>query len=101
MTIRFSTILRVFCQILIVLLQGTLLAWASAAPIVWIVRDGLGPDSTDSGWVRGIVKFLVIWGVPALILAVPLFVLTRIERWWARSAEVRQTQGPTQNTVDT
>jgi hypothetical protein len=65
---------------LIVLLQALLVTWVACAPIVWIVRDGLGPDSQETGWVRGIFKFVVMWGVPALVLAVPLIGLLHLER---------------------
>ena len=89
---RFSGVLRFICQLLMAILLGTLVAWASAAPIVWIVRDGLGPDGVDSGWAWSVVKFLVLWGVPALILAVPWFALSRLERRLARKVEMQREQ---------
>jgi hypothetical protein len=63
-----------------VLLLGALVAWASAAPVVWIVRDGLGPGMVESEWPRSVFKFLVIWGVPAIVLVVPLIVLWILDR---------------------
>jgi hypothetical protein len=61
------------------ILTGALVAWAAAAPLVWILRDGLGPDAVDSDGVRAAFKLLVGWGVPALALAVPLAVLSVAE----------------------
>ena len=57
------------------------LIWAACAPLVWILRDGLGPDSHDSGWALSVFKFAVAWGVPALALAVPLCGLVLVDRW--------------------
>jgi hypothetical protein len=57
-----------------------LLTWIACAPIVWIVRDGLGPDSVESGWTMSAYKFAVLWGTPAVVLAVTLLVLARIGR---------------------
>jgi hypothetical protein len=84
MTIPWSGVLRLFLQLLTILLQAALLVWAGAAPLVWIVRDGLGPDSVESGWGMSVVKFVVMWGLPALFLVVPLFVLSRVDRRLAR-----------------
>ncbi len=71
---------RFFLQFLIVVLQAGLLVWATCAPLVWILRDGLGPDSPETGWAWAVFKFAVQWTVPALALAVPLFALSRVER---------------------
>jgi len=85
---RPHAVLRFGLRILMGLLQGCLLAWAGCAPIVWIVRDGLGPDSQESGWVLGLWKTAVVWGVPALALAVPLYGLVLLDR---RLAVARRT----------
>lgn len=70
-----------FClQLLIALLQAGLLVWAACAPLVWILRDGLGPDSRESGWGLSLLKFAVQWGAPALALAVPLYGLWFVDR---------------------
>ncbi len=74
------TVLRFFLQLLMVILQAALICWAGLAPIVWIVRDGLGPDSQETGWGLALLKFAVIWGVPALVLAVPLYGLSLFDR---------------------
>ena len=63
--------------------------WKRLAPIVWTVRDGLGPDSQDSGWVAGGFQFAGIWGMPALVLAMPLFGYAFIK---CRLAVVSQTR---------
>jgi hypothetical protein len=86
MAIRLSGVGRVVLQLLIAILQAGLLVWAACSPLAWILRDGLGPDSVESGWALSVIKFLGLWGVPALALAVPLFVLSRVERRLARPA---------------
>jgi hypothetical protein len=48
-------------------------------PLVRIVRDGLGPDSHDSGWIAGAFMFAGMWGIPALALAGPLYGRTFIK----------------------
>lgn len=80
MTKRWAGVLRFGRMVLRQILLGLLLAWASAAPIVWILRDGLGPDSVETGWIEGGVKFLVLWGLPALVVVVPLGLLALIDR---------------------
>ena len=57
------------------------------APLVWILRDGLGPDSQESGWGLGLIKFAVQWCIPALVLAVPLYGLWLLERRLAAGKE--------------
>ena len=64
----------------ITLLQALLITWAMVLPIVWILRDGLGPDSKDTVGLMAILKTLTIWGVPALVLVVPLCGLIWLER---------------------
>jgi hypothetical protein len=80
MPMPMSRVGRSILDLVIALLQALLLTWIACAPIVWIVRDGLGPDSVDSGWAMSAYKFAVMWGTPALVLAVPLFVLARVRR---------------------
>jgi hypothetical protein len=70
-----------FClQLLMGLLQAGLIVWAFYAPLVWILRDGLGPDSHETGWGKSLCKFAVGWGLPALVLAVALYSLGRVAR---------------------
>jgi hypothetical protein len=61
-------------------LFAALLTWVAAAPLVWILRDGLGPDMVETDGLTSLLKFLVQWSVPAAVLAVPLVVLWVIER---------------------
>ncbi len=74
------SVVRFCLQLLIALLQAGLFVWALCAPLVWILRDGLGPDSRESGWGLSILKFAVGWGVPTLALAVPMFGLVLMNR---------------------
>jgi hypothetical protein len=37
-------------------------------------------DSQDSGWVAGAFQFAGIWGIPVLVLAMPLFGYAFIKR---------------------
>ena len=62
------------------LLLAALLFWILAAPLIWILRDGLGPDAVDSVGLKAVLKFLVGWGPPALVLALPLIGLWYLER---------------------
>src|SRR5438045_2599040 len=64
MALRWTGILRACREILSAILIASLLVWVATAPLVWILRDGLGPDQVDSGWVRSVFRFLVGWGVP-------------------------------------
>jgi hypothetical protein len=84
-----------FClQLLTALLQGGLLVWVGCAPLVWIMRDGLGPDSHESGWGLALLKFAVGWGVPALALAVPLYGLWLVDRRLADARSVGKAGDP-------
>src|SRR3954451_647823 len=79
-----------FClHLLIVILQALLITWMACAPIVWIVRDGLGPDSVETTWPGSVLKFLVAWTGPALLLAAPLLALSIVNRRLAAPADLR------------
>lgn len=71
-------------RVCVAILLGLLLTWGLCAPLVWILRDGLGPDSIESGWSSGIYKFALMWSGPALALLPPLvglrFLGRRMER---------------------
>jgi hypothetical protein len=71
---------RVCCLVGQVALAAALLTWVGAAPLVWILRDGLGPDMVESVGARAVLKFLVGWGAPALALALPLAGLSVVQR---------------------
>jgi hypothetical protein len=47
---RLAGVVRFFCQTLIVGFQAMLLVWVAAAPLIWFLRYGLGPDMVESGW---------------------------------------------------
>jgi hypothetical protein len=51
----------------------------------WPARRQIVCKASVNGWALSVSKFLVIWGVPALALGAPLFVLSRVERRRARS----------------
>jgi hypothetical protein len=72
MSSRLAWMTRFCVQFFIVILQALLTVWVMCAPLVWIVRDGLGSDSHDSGWPLALVKVSAQWGLPALLLAAPL-----------------------------
>ncbi|HTU92384.1 MAG TPA: hypothetical protein VMF69_20045 [Gemmataceae bacterium] len=71
---------RVCCLIGKIILLAVLVTWVTAAPLVWILRDGLGPDMVETSGLKAAFKFLVCWGVPALAISVPLVGLSLIER---------------------
>jgi hypothetical protein len=73
-----------------VLLQAGLFVWVLCAPLVWILRDGLGPNSHESGWGLSLWKFGVGWGVPALVLALPLYGLWLVDRRVAAGSPARE-----------
>jgi hypothetical protein len=80
MAIRWSGVARGCCLIGKMVLMAVLVTWVTAAPLVWILRDGLRPGMVESAGTQVAFKFLVCWGVPALMLAVPLVGLWLIER---------------------
>ncbi|WP_406696332.1 hypothetical protein V5E97_35600 [Singulisphaera sp. Ch08] len=75
-----NSALRDFLRLLILILQAGLIVWTACVPLVWILRDGLGPDAADSGWPWSVFKFAVRWGVPSLALALPLHGLSFVDR---------------------
>jgi hypothetical protein len=80
MAIRLRGVARVCCVIGKVVLMAVLVTWVVAASLVWILRDGLAQGMIESAGTQAVAKFLVCWGVPALVLAVPLVGLSAIER---------------------
>lgn len=77
---RLAGLMKTCRQTLKGILLGALASWVAAAPLVWILRDGLGPDQIDSGWPWSVFKFLGGWGLPALVLAAPLLALWLVDR---------------------
>ncbi|MBN9520253.1 hypothetical protein J0H58_17280 [bacterium] len=61
-------------------LLAALLAWIAAAPVLWILRDGLGPDAVDTAGGRALGRFAVVWGLPALAFGVSVLGLTLAQR---------------------
>jgi hypothetical protein len=57
-----------------------LASWLLAAPLIWILRDGLGPKSVDSTGISAVTRFLAVWGFPTLVLVVLLVGLSGISR---------------------
>lgn len=80
MAIDWSTVARGGRWIIKVVLLALLVNWVAAAPLVWILRDGLAPGMVESVGMQAVWKFLVGWGVPALMLAAPLAGLAMLER---------------------
>ena len=93
MSPRLAWVVRFCVQFFIVILQALLVVWVMCAPLVWIVRDGLGPDSHESGWSLALIKFSSQWGIPALVLAAPLYGLSLVHRRLANGpARVNQSK---------
>jgi hypothetical protein len=86
---RFRSVATFCLRLLAVILQALLGTWAACAPIVWIVRDGLGPGSVETTWPGSVLKFLVAWIGPALLLAAPRLVLSTVNRRLAAAANLR------------
>jgi hypothetical protein len=60
----------------------TLGVWATACPFLWILRDGLGPDSVETtGWaaVRKFTPMLLIGAV-----TVGCLMVLHLGEWWLR-----------------
>ena len=65
--------------------------WAAACPLLWIVRDGLGPKSRETtGW-DAVVRFSPVLLV-GLVLAAYL-ALAHLAAWWLRSTGARGGSG--------
>jgi hypothetical protein len=79
---------RFLIQAPIVLLQVLLAVWTLCLPLAWLLRDGLGPDSQETGWITEAGRTLARWGIPALAIAVPLVGLTWLRRRIAGDAVV-------------
>jgi hypothetical protein len=67
-----------------ILFSAILFTWLMMSPLVWILRDGLGPDMVATTGTHAATKFAVQWGTPALVLAVPLIGVFWIERRFLR-----------------
>lgn len=90
MSERTSGIIAFCRKSLIVILSAMLLAWIAAAPIVWIVRDGLGPGMVETEGLQSLGKFAGTWGIPFLVVAVPLAGLWLID-WRSKRSDTPET----------
>ena len=94
MSRRLVGVVRVCGLILRVVLLACLVTWVAAAPLAWILRDGLGPGMVETTGRQAAFKFLGLWGIPALLLAVSALGLWLLERWLTGTAtESDQTEG--------
>jgi hypothetical protein len=73
-------VLQTLTLIVRLLLGAALAVWTMTAPILWILRDGLGPEMVESTGEHAASKFLLGWGIPALLMAVSLVGLTYLVR---------------------
>lgn len=80
MQLRWNGLARLCRHVVMVLLLAALIVWLSAAPLAWILRDGLAPGMIETTGLKAVTKFVVGWGTPGLVLAVPLLALWIIER---------------------
>ena len=70
-------------QAVLVALCGLTLFWLIAVgPLCWMLRDGLGPDSTESHNLLAVERllFTFYWGPVAAIL----LLLTALQFWYTR-----------------
>lgn len=81
--------IRICISVLQAILLGLLLSWVLCAPLVWMLRDGLGPGAVETTGFASIFKSLGMWSVPALILVVPLVGLWFLGRWLASEDDRR------------
>ena len=72
--------MRLCLPLLKAVLLTALIFWVLISPLVWILRDGLGPDMKETSALQSAFKFSVQWGLPALLLAAMLLGLSLIER---------------------
>ncbi|MFC2135070.1 hypothetical protein ACFLTH_10670 [Bacteroidota bacterium] len=57
---------------------GILIFWTILTPLVWTVRDGLGPNAVDSSGLLAIEKtFLAFYWGPILILLIVVNLIFR------------------------
>jgi hypothetical protein len=81
-------ILRFTCFVLIGVLFVALLCWAAAAPLVWILRDGLAVGMVESEGAHAVARFMALWGLPALAFALPLAGLVVASRWLGKCCAI-------------
>jgi cytochrome c oxidase subunit IV len=73
------------------LLLAGLLAWSMLGALVWVLRDGLGPNAIEShGWEALARQFWTFYWGPVLLVLVVLLVLLR--RKTSRGLEDQQSR---------
>jgi hypothetical protein len=93
MSRRLVGVVRVCGLILRLVLLTGLMVWVAAAPLAWILRDGLGPGMVETTERQAAFKFVGLWGIPALVLAVAALGLWLLERCLTgRATESDQTE---------
>ncbi len=75
------------------LLQLLTCAWAAFGFFAWVLRDGLGPDSTESRGFEAITRmFWTFWwgpvGLGLACLACLWFLVVRLQRQPARTEDI-------------
>jgi hypothetical protein len=63
-----------------------LVMWVLVSTLIWILRDGLGPDMVETAGMQAVVKFLGVWGIPAAVMAGLVLVMTHAVRRAGKSA---------------
>jgi hypothetical protein len=69
-------------DVVVAALDGLLLVLFLYAPIVWILRDGLGPDMVESTGLRAAGRGLMTFYWGPVVLAV--LAAETASRWWRR-----------------
>jgi hypothetical protein len=80
MSKRVVGVVRVCGLILRMVLLACLGAWLAAAPVAWILRDGLKVGMVTTTGLPALFKFLGLCGIPALALASPALGLWFLDR---------------------
>jgi hypothetical protein len=70
------------CWLALAIAYAALLFWAMMAPLLWIVRDGLGPDAPETNGWDAIWKFMpVALTGPGIVIFIAL---THLVEFWLR-----------------
>ncbi|MDA0375337.1 MAG: hypothetical protein O2865_16260 [Planctomycetota bacterium] len=73
------------------LLEFLLLAWMALGFFAWILRDGLGPDSTTSTGLEAVSRtFWTFWWGPSGLLLAGLWLLATKRGAQSRAAAARE-----------
>jgi hypothetical protein len=70
------------CWLMLAVAYAALLSWAGLVPLLWIVRDGLGPDAQETAGWDAIWQFMP---VPCIGQCIVIFIaLTHLGELWLR-----------------